>query len=382
MGSLRWRLVLVTVLVAWISVAAVGVAAARLTAGRVQAFLAHMPQAPQMREMMRGMMGSPEARFLGDVRRAIWFAAVIGLGIATVAGTVTARRITAPLQDLATSARRIGRGDLSRDAPVRGEDEIAEVARTFNAMAADLRRAEESRRELLGDVAHELGTPLAVLQANLEGMMDGVIEVTPARLESLHTQTAVLTRLVRDLRDLALLREGALYLDRQPVDLRELTRKAVESSQAAAGDKGIALAAQGSDPVVVLADGERVTQILHNLLSNALRHTDRGGTIRLTVAADAASGQVEISDTGTGIPEDDLARVFDRFHRVDRSRSRATGGSGLGLAIVKQLVETQGGRVWAHSRQGQGSTFGFALPLAAREPAGVKGGDTWSGAGG
>ena len=375
MGSLRWRLVLVTVLVAWISVAAVGAAAARLTAGRVQAFIAHMPQAPQMREMMRGMIGSPEARFLGDVRRAIWFAAVIGLGIATVAGTVTARRITAPLLDLAMSARRIGRGDLSRDAPVHGEDEIAEVARTFNAMAADLRRADESRRKLLADVAHEIGTPLAVLQANLEGMLDGVIEATPARLASLHAQTAVLTRLVRDLRDLALLREGALHLDRQPVDLSDLTREVVESSQAAAGDKGIAVTADGPEPVTVLADRERVAQVLHNLMSNALRHTDRDGMIRLVVTAGEAGGQVEISDTGPGIPAEDLARVFDRFHRVDRSRSRATGGSGLGLAIVKQLIETQGGRVWARSREGQGSTFGFALPLAAREPAGVKGGD-------
>jgi signal transduction histidine kinase len=365
MGSLRWRLVFITVLVAWISVAAVGVAATRLTTGRVQAFIAHMPQAAQMREMMRGMTENSEARFLGDVRRAIWFAAVIGLGIATVAGTVTARRITAPLRDLATSARRIGRGDLSHSARVRGEDEIAEVMRTFNAMAADLRQSEESRRELLADVAHELGTPLAVLQANLEGMLDGVIEVTAPRLESLHAQTTVLTRLVRDLRDLALLREGALQMDRQSVDLSWLIREAAESSRAAAEMKGVAVTAEDSGPVLVQADGERVTQVLHNLLSNALRHTDRGGTIRLTASAGETAGQVEVSDTGTGIPAEDLPRVFNRFHRVDRSRSRATGGSGLGLAIVKHLVETQGGRVWAHSRQGQGSTFGFALPRAA-----------------
>jgi signal transduction histidine kinase len=372
-GSLRWRLVLVSVLVAWISVALVGVAVARFTAARFDAFVRHMPQAgAQGRQMMRGMMGSPERRFLDDVQRAIWFAAVIGLGVATVAGTVTARRITAPLQALATGARRIGRGDLSREVPVTGHDEIAEMARTFNAMAADLRRAEDGRRELLADIAHELGTPLAVLQANLEGMLDGVIEVTPARLASLHSQTKVLTRLVRDLRDLALLREGVLRLDRQPVDIAQLVREVVETSRAAADEKGVTLAVAG-DPVVVVADRERIAQVLHNLVSNARRHTDRGGVVRATVTAAGAEGQVEVADTGAGIPTGDLAHVFDRFHRVDRSRSRTTGGAGLGLAIVKQLVETHGGRVWVRSREGQGSTFGFTLPLAAREPVGPRG---------
>jgi len=373
-GSLRSRLVLVSVLVALVSVAAVGVVAARLTAARFDAFVRHMPQAgPQVREMMRGMMGSPERRFLDDMQRAIWFAAVIGLGVATVAGTVTARRITAPLQALATGARRIGRGDLSHEVPVTGHDEIAEMARTFNAMAADLRRVEDGRRELLADIAHELGTPLAVLQANLEGMLDGVVEVTPARLASLHNQTKVLTRLVRDLRDLALLREGVLRLDRQRVDLTQLAREVVETSQAAADEKGLTLALSGSAPVVVVADRERIAQVLHNLLSNALRHTDRGGVVRVTVTAAGAEGQVEVADSGAGIPADDLAHVFDRFHRVDRSRSRSTGGAGLGLAIVKQLVEAHGGRVWVRSRESEGSTFGAALPVAAREPIGSRG---------
>jgi signal transduction histidine kinase len=370
-GSLRWRLVLVTVLVAWISVALVGVAAARFTRARFDAFVRHMPQlGAQGRQMMRGMMGSPERRFLEDMQRAIWFAAVIGLGIATVAGTVTARRITAPLQDLAVGARRIGRGDLSREVPASGTDEIAEVARTFNAMAADLRRAEESRRELLADIAHELGTPLAVLQANLEGMLDGVIEVTPARLASLHAQINVLTRLVRDLRDLALLREGALRLDRRPVDLALLIREVVETAQAAAGEKGVALQTVAAEGVVVDADRERIVQVLHNLLSNALRHTEAGGVVRLTVAAAGADARVEVADTGSGIAAAEQPFVFDRFHRVDRSRSRMTGGAGLGLAIVKQLVEAHQGRVWVRSQEGQGSTFGFTLPMTARAATG------------
>lgn len=366
MGSVRVRLIVVSVLVAWISVALVGWAAARFTAARFDAFVRHMPQSSSMRGMMRGMMSVPERQLLSDVQRAIWFAAVIGLGLATVAGTVTARRITAPLQDLAVGARRIGRGDLSRDVPVTGHDEVAEMARTFNAMAADLRRADEARRQLLADIAHELGTPLAVLQANLEGMLDGVVEVTPVRLASLHNQTEVLTRLVRDLRDLALLREGALRLDRGPLDLVHLAREVVETSQAAADEKGLTLTVDRSGPVVVIADRERIAQVLHNLVSNALRHTERGGTVRVAASINGADGQIEVADTGAGIPEGDLPYVFDRFHRVDRSRSRATGGAGLGLAIVRQLVEAHGGRVWVRSREGEGSTFGFTLPLASR----------------
>ncbi len=374
MTSLRARLILVSVLVAGVSVGAVGIAAARLTAARFDAFVRHMPQtAAPMQGMMRGMIGSPERRFLGDMQRAIWFAAVIGLGVATVAGTVTARRITAPLQALAVGARRIGRGDLSRDVPVEGNDEIAEMARTFNAMAADLRRAEDGRRQLLADVAHELGTPLAVLQANLEGMLDGVVEVTPPRLASLHNQTKLLARLVRDLRDLALLREDALPMDRQPADLVQLAGEVVDTVRPAADEKGVTLALSAPTPVVVLADRERIAQVLHNLLSNALRHTEREGVVRLAVTAAGTEGEVEVADTGTGIPADDLAYVFDRFHRVDRSRSRSTGGAGLGLAIVKQLVEAHGGRVWVRSRAGEGSTFGFALPVPAREAIGARG---------
>jgi signal transduction histidine kinase len=374
MTSLRSRLILVSVLVAFVSVAAVGVAAARLTAARFDAFIGHMPQAgPQARQMMRGMMGGPERRLFEDLQRAIWFAAVIGLGVAAVAGTVTARQITAPLQALATGARRIGRGDLSHDVPITGTDEIAEMARTFNAMAADLRRAEDGRRELLADIAHELGTPLAVLQANLEGMLDGVVEITPGRLSSLHTQTKVLTRLVRDLRDLSLLREGALRLDRQPVDLARVAREVVETSAAAANEKGVSVIVAAPIPVIVAVDAERVAQVLHNLVSNALRHTERGGAIRVTVTVSGADGQVEVADTGSGIPAGDLPYVFDRFHRVDRSRSRVTGGAGLGLAIVKQLVEAHGGRVWVRSVEGQGSTFGFTVPVGAREPVGLRG---------
>lgn len=364
MRSVRWRLVVALVLVAWLSVGTVGFVTARLTASRFNVYLRHVPGMPRMQSLMRTMMGAPERQFLNDVRRAIWLAALIGLAVAAVVGTITARQITEPLRSLVAAARRIGKGDLASEARIIGDDEIGEVARTFNAMAADLRKAEESRRGLLADIAHELGTPLAVLQANLEGMLDGVVEPSTERLGALHTQSQVLTRLVRDLRDLSLAQQGRLPLDRRSTDLAAVVRDVAEMTRPLTEDKQITLLVDGETSVPVTADRERVAQVLHNLLANALRYTERGGAIRVTVARAGPEARVEIADTGAGIPADELPQVFERFYRVDRSRTRSTGGAGLGLAVVKHLVEAHGGRVWVRSQPGAGSTFGFALPAA------------------
>ncbi len=365
MGSVRGRLIVVLVLVAWLSVAVVGAVTARLTAERFTLYLRHSPMMrslPGMEAMMRAMMGAPEREFLRGVRRAIWTAAVLGLAVAVVLGTLTARQLTQPLRRLAEAARRVGRGDLAIRVPVDSNDEVGEVARTFNAMVAELHRSEEDRRRLLADIAHELGTPLAALQANVEGMLDRVVEPTPAKLAALHTQIRLLARLVRDLQDLSLAQQGRLPLDRRPVDLAELVRQVVEVARPAAEDKGVALTASADGALTVLADRERISQVLHNLLANAIRYTEPGGRITVTARREGGEVRVEVADTGVGIPDSDLPHVFDRFHRVDRSRSRSSGGAGLGLAIVKHLVEAHGGRVWARSQVGRGSTFGFALP--------------------
>ncbi len=372
MRSLRWRLVLAMVVAAWLSVATVGVISARLTEARFDVYFRHrvgmgrLPPPPGMREtgmrQMARMMDAPEQELFAGVRRAIWAAALAGILVAVVVGTLTARQITAPVRRLAAAATRIGRGDLAPDIPVAGDDEIADLGRTFNAMAADLRRAEESRRQLLADIAHELGTPLAVLQANVEGMLDGVVEGSPERLASLHAQIQLLTRLVRDLRDLSLAQQGQLPLDRRAIDLAALVREVTALSRPVAEDKGVALTVSGDEPARAAADRDRIAQVLQNLLANALRYTTRGGRVAVAVRGGAAEVTVEVADSGPGIPDDELSRVFDRFYRVDRSRARATGGAGLGLAIVKSLVEAHGGRVWVRSRLGEGSTFGFALP--------------------
>ncbi len=362
MRSVRWRLVLALVLVAWLSVAIVGVLTARLTADRFTVYLRRAPGMPQMQVMMRVMMGSPERTFLTDVRRAIWLAALLGAAVAAVVGTIGARRITAPLRGLADAARRIGGGDLNARVEVGGDDEVGEVARTFNAMADELRRADESRRQLLADIAHELGTPLTVLQANVEGILDGVVETSPEKMAALHTQVQILARLTKDLRDLSLAQQGRLPLDRRPLDLAVLVREVADLSRPVAEDKGVTLGVSAAPPLTVWADQDRMAQVLHNLVANAVRYTESGGRIAISAGRSDGDVQVEVADTGVGISPEELPHVFDRFYRVDRSRSRATGGAGLGLAIVRHLVEAHGGRVWVRSTPGVGSTFGFALP--------------------
>ncbi|MDR7486075.1 MAG: ATP-binding protein [Armatimonadota bacterium] len=326
----------------------------------------HMTDPEAMRTMMRRVMGTPEVRFLAQLRRATWQAAMAGVLAAVLLGIVVARYMIAPLRQMSTAAARVGRGDLAHEVPVPSDDELGNLARAFNAMTADLRRLEESRRHLVADIAHELGTPLSVLQANLEGMLDGVVEVTPDRLAALHTQVGLLARLVDDLRDLSLAQAGRLVLTRAPTDLAVLVADAVAVVQPHANEKGVDIRsrlAPGLPPVSV--DRDRIMQVVHNLLDNAIRHTPAGGTV--TVGLEAADPEVRltVSDTGPGIPPEAAERVFDRFYRLDASRARASGGAGLGLAIVKSLVEAHGGRVWVASRMGEGSTFAVALPLRA-----------------
>ncbi len=323
----------------------------------------------QMRAMMRRVMGAPELRFLDQLRRAAWQAAGVGVLAAVLLGILTARYLTAPLRRMSAAAAQVGRGDLSQEVPVPPGDELGMLAQAFNAMTADLRRLEQSRRHLVADIAHELGTPLSVLQANLEGMLDGLVEPSTDRLAALHTQTRLLSRLVEDLRDLSLAQAGRLVLQLRSADLEALVADAVAAVAPYASEKSITIrsALSGGIPHVRV-DRERIAQVIHNLLDNAIRYTPAGGTVTVgTGAADLGGGSREIrlwvSDTGPGIPPEEEERVFERFYRSDPSRSRASGGSGLGLAIVKSLVEAHGGRAWASGRPGEGSTFTIALPL-------------------
>lgn len=306
--------------------------------------------------------GEPtEAAFIGAVdRRLLIAAAVVGL-LALAATWVLVRGVTGPVEELQQATRDLAAGVRSRRVVPRGGRETVALGEAFNAMAAELERQEALRRDLVHDVAHELRTPLTDLRCRLDTVVDGLAPDPRRALHDLQDDVRHLGRLVDDLQDLAQAEARALILDPRPVPLGDVVRSAIRTAGLDA-DPRLSVAI---DPALAVnADADRVRQIVVNLLANAARHTPPGGTI--TVRGRAADAEVctDVRNSGSSLDAEALPRIFDRFYRVDEARSRSTGGSGLGLAIVKQLVEAQGGRVWAAS-DAAGVTVGFALPDAA-----------------
>jgi signal transduction histidine kinase len=268
------------------------------------------------------------------------------------------------VQQITSAAQKIAAGDLSQRIPTHSQDEIGTLANSFNQMADSLAKHEELRRNLIADVAHELRTPLTVIQGNLEAMLDGILPASPQEIATLRDETALLGRLVSDLRLLSLAEAGQLMLERVEIDTTELITRAVEPFRLQAQSSQIDLTLEIAPSLSSInVDADRIAQVIRNLLNNALRHTPAGGRITLTCRKETPQSLLfTVLDTGEGIPVDDLPFVFDRFYRADKSRSRASGGSGIGLAIAKQLVEAHGGKVWAESQPGRGAIFGFTLP--------------------
>ena len=289
----------------------------------------------------------------------------VGL-LVLVFGSLLFWQITSPLRALTRASEAVAGGKLNQRVQVRSEDEIGRLARSFNHMAESLAQADNQRRNLLADIAHELRTPLTVIQGNLEALLDGVYDLTPENVATVYRQTIVLNRLVADLRDLALAEAGQLKLEPKPVDLAEVTTALSKTLETQAREKGIALQFEVSDaPLMVQADEQRITQVLFNLISNALRYTPTGGAITTTAARSDGRVVVRVRDTGVGISPEELPYVFDRFYRADRSRAFSTDSSGLGLTISKQIIEAHGGQIGAQSSLGAGSTFAFSLPSIA-----------------
>jgi two-component system OmpR family sensor kinase len=317
--------------------------------------------------MQSAILGPLEQRFFDRIRQFLVAGAVLAGGLGVLLGLALSRSLTAPLQRLATAARALAAGDLSRRVEVGGGAEVADVGQAFNEMAEGLEQAERLRQNLVADVAHELRTPLSVLQGNLQAILDDVYRLDKDEISRLYDETRLLSRLVDDLRELALADAGQLRLNLLPTDAAQVLRATCNhlSPTAEAQNVTLTIHAPGDLPAV-LADPDRVTQILHNLLVNALRHTPPGGSVAVTASHTDDAVQIAVVDTGEGIAPQDLPHVFDRFWRTDRSRSRDErweGGSGLGLSIAQTLVKAQGGRIWAESTPGQGTTVGFTLPL-------------------
>lgn len=320
--------------------------------------------------------GTPAGEFLKALNQSILTAVFVAAIAALILGGVLFFQITAPLRKLRAAASAIAAGDLSQRVSVQSRDELRDLAVTFNHMAENLSRAEEHRRQMVADVAHELRTPLSVMQANLEAMQDGVLPLDSDEIAVLHEETVLLTRLVADLHLLSIAEAGQLKLELEEIKPGELVSKAAERLAQHAQERSVDLQVVASRALpAVLIDADRVQQVLGNLISNALRHTASGGNITLraeTVKETPNDILISVTDTGCGIPDEDLGHIFDRFYRADKSRNRASGGSGLGLAITKYIIEAHGGNVWAESPvwhdappERRGTRISFTLPLPA-----------------
>jgi signal transduction histidine kinase len=259
----------------------------------------------------------------------------------------------------------LAEGDFSVRVEEKGDKEFLKLAQSFNHMAGELEHAEIQRRNLTADVAHELRTPLHILQGNLEGALDGVYEASPDYFRSMLEETRLLQRLVEDLQTLSMAESGTLDFHFQKLSVVELLEDVITSFSGRAEEGGVQLlleAPEEEEGLAVEGDWHRLDQVLGNLVNNALRFTPDGGQITLDAAREGDSIRVVIQDSGEGIAEEDLPFVFDRFWKGDKSRSRASGGSGLGLAIARQLVTAHGGAISVESQQGEGTIFTLRLP--------------------
>jgi two-component system OmpR family sensor kinase len=312
-----------------------------------------------MKEDLDGPPDAPPAEIQQRLVEFMLFSIVVGLG----GGVVIARVVSTPVTELVKAADKIGKGDLNTRVPLHGSQEMIDLANTFNAMAADLQHAETMRNNLMADVAHELRTPLTVLEGNLRASLDKVFVLDESEVANLYNQTRHLTRLVNDLRELALAESHQLHLEKCPTDLHTLLTDAVQALDILAVEKDIHLVLECAPLPEISVDETRVRQVLFNLLSNSLRHTTSGGAIYVLGEVKNNEVILSVKDDGEGLTPDQLSAVFDRFYRSDKSRSRETGGTGLGLAIVKAIVEAHGGRIKASSEGlGKGCQFSIYLP--------------------
>lgn len=289
--------------------------------------------------------------------------AVTILGVSV--GALLSQGLSAPLSRLAEAAHAIGRHDLSRRVEISGSQEIQEVAYAFNEMATALEQAEKLRQNLLADIAHELRTPLSVIQGNLQAILDDVYELDKAEIARLYDQTRQLSRLVDDLRELAQAEAHQLPIQRVTVDLAALISQVSQTYAPIAETSGIRFRTKMiHQPSPILGDRDRLIQCLGNLLTNAIRNTPKGGSITMTLEMAQGSLMLSIEDSGAGIASEHLPHIFDRFYRTDPARARTSGGTGLGLAITRAIIEAHDGEIEAHSPGlGQGSTFVIRLPV-------------------
>lgn len=306
----------------------------------------------------RMMLGAAERTFVESYHKSLWWIGFLFAGLGLVVSYFLSGNITRPLRQLSQAAEKIRQGDLKQEVAVTGQDEVGQLAEVFNQMSAELAANESNRQELLANIAHELKTPLAVLQGHLESMLDGVEEPGPEKLFSMQEEVMRLTRLVGDLRDLSLAQVHRLELHLQPVDLDEKVERAADMLEPLLEEKKLRFVKELAPGLPARQlDPDRLNQVLYNLITNAIRYTTPGTAILLQTEPAGERVRLIIADEGPGIASEDLPHVFEQFYRGDKSRNRASGGSGIGLSLAKSFVEAQGGTITARNRKEGGAEF-------------------------
>lgn len=359
--SIRARLLLSFLIVIAATLGTVGAAVLLVGPGYFAEAMGHRAGDP----MGAAMDEATRAAFVEAMRQALLGATLIAIVTATIVSFAVAARIANPIASLAAAARRIAHGHYAERVSADATDEIGELAESFNEMAGSLEATERRRLQLVGDVAHELRTPLTTLDGYLEGLEDGVVQPTDETWRLLRGETARLTRIVNDLSDLWRAESRDVPLQLGPVDASAVCRDVAERMGPLAGPRSVRLEVDADGPCLALADRDRLAQVVTNFVSNAIRYAPEGSTVRIATTATTGRVRVSVRDAGPGLTSDQLEAVFERFYRVDPSRSRALGGSGIGLAIARALAEAMGGRAWAESDGlALGATFHVELPAA------------------
>jgi len=311
--------------------------------------------------------GNPrEVEFINRINRTLLYGALIGAVFALLLGVFLSRTLTRPIRELTQATRAVSEGDLSQQVPVRSDDELGELAQAFNKMSTELARSIKTRKQMTADIAHELRTPLSLILGHAEAVHDGVLPATRENFEIIREEATRLEHLVNDLRILSLADAGELTINLQPIEPERLLQEVAALYQYQAQRMNITLDLDSAAPLSTIeVDPGRMTQVLTNILDNALHHTPEGG--RIVLAAKQMQDLIEISiqDSGPGITAQDANRIFDRFYRTDPSRQREDGGSGLGLAIARSIVRAHGGQIRAESEPGKGLKIVIALPTKA-----------------
>ena len=319
------------------------------------------------------MLDVAEQNFLSRVNRSLWIAGVIATAVALIVGLILTRQITRPIHALNQGANHIAKGKLNHRVTVNSKDEFGTLAQSFNTMADSLDKGEQARQRLTADITHELRTPLTVIEGTVDGIIDGVFLPDQEHLNSIKEQATLLTRLIGDLRDLSIAESGKLKLEPSPTDIVDLMRRKLSQAELSARERDVQLELKADQDIPRIdLDSTRIEQVMTNLLTNAIRYTHTGGVISVSIGMvtadsdyqiDKPSVLISVTDSGEGIAPEHLPYVFDRFYRVEPSRSRSEGGTGLGLSVVKQMVEAHRGKVWVDSQLGKGSIFYVALPI-------------------